>query len=111
MSIRSLGVRVIGVVFIAWPLVQNLINYVSRFSLARLQGIFPMTIGIQLLLLGMMMDRSGTTARDYWILLLFTAALAVCWATGQLLAAVIVFLLQLPFLARRDNDWRRTPRH
>lgn len=110
MSWASLAVRAAGIAFIAWPVVQNFINYMPRFSAARLQGIFPMMIGIQLLLAGMMIDRPGTRARHWWLFVLFSAGVVVCWLTGQLLAAVIVFLLQLPFLLRQDEDWRRTPR-
>lgn len=111
MSWGSLLVRAAGVVFIAWPLVQNLITYMPRFSRARLEGIFPMIIGTQLLIAGMMIDRPGTRARHWWLLVLFTAGIVICWVTGQLLAAIIVFLLQLPFLLSQDNEWRRTPRH
>lgn len=111
MTWGSLIIRIVGVGFIAWPLVQNLINWMPRFSRARLEGIFPMLIGTQLLILGMLVNRSNSKPRDLVQLLIFTAAIAVCWAAGQLLAAIVVFLLQMPFLFRVDDEWRRTPRH
>ncbi len=109
MSWGSLIIRAAGIGLIAWPVVQNMINWMPHFSRARLEGIFPMLIGIQLLLLGMYVDRPGRKPRDLVMLLLFTAAIAICWAAGQLVAGVIVFLLQLPFLGRADDEWRRTP--
>ncbi len=110
MSLGSLIVRAAGVGFIAWPLIHNLITWVPRFSRTRLEGIFPVLIGVQLLLIGMYLDRPGRRPRDFVMLLTFTAAIATCWAAGQLVAAIVVFLLQLPFLFRLDDEWRRTPR-
>lgn len=110
MSWGSLIIRVIGAGFIAWPLVQNLITWVPHFSRARLEGIFPMLLGVQLLMLGMHVDRPGRKPRDFAVVATFTAGIAICWAAGQLLAAIALFLLQMPFLFRMDDEWRRTPR-
>lgn len=111
MSWASLLVRAVGIGFIAWPLVQNVITRAPHFSRARFESLFPMLVGMQLLLLGMHLDRPGRRPRDLYLLLLFTVAIAVCWALGQLTAAIIIFLLQLPFLLRANDEWRRTPRH
>jgi len=107
----SLIIRCIGAGLIAWPLVQNLISYRPLFSRARFEGLFPMLLGAQLLVVGVVLDRPGRKAGDLAFMALLITALAVCWLTGQLVLAVIVFLLQLPFAFRKDADWRRRPKN
>lgn len=94
---------------IAWPIVQNFQRYAPRWSRTRLVGLFPMLLGIQLILLGMLVDHPHSKPRDYLLWLLCSAGLVACWVYGQLLLAVIVFLLQLPYAFRLDNERRRTP--
>lgn len=104
-------VRAAGVGFLLWVLIRNLHNPAHRWSRFRLEGLFSALIGVQLLALGMMLDRHTTEPRDYIVWLIFTAALSACWVYGQLLLALIVFAVQLPFALIADNEFRRTTRH